>query len=133
MEGEMIEIFIETEIIPSTIDGSSKEIAPELYLAAVVLLAVAASSAFYMLRGREQNLQPEYGSVLVPVEVESPSEEISEDADETNDFSIKAGSEFSKQVVFICEVGCQSEFTGDDDDEEIMCPHCGIIGKSPLE
>ena len=84
-----------------------------------------------MLRGREQDLQPE-GPVLVPVEVESPSEEISEEADEPNDFSIKSGSEFSKQVIFICEVGCQSEFTGDDDDEEIMCPHCGIIGKSPL-
>ncbi len=103
-----------------------------MYLAAVVLLAVAASSAFYMLREREQDLQPE-GSVLVPVEVESPSEQISEDADEIkSDFGIKAGSEFSKQIILICEVGCQSEFTGDDGDEEIMCPHCGIIGKSPL-
>ena len=127
-----MEIFIEAEIIPSIIDDGSEKIAPELYLAAVVLLAVAASSAFYMLRGRDQDLQPE-GSVLVPVEVESPSEQISEDADETKtDFSVKAGSEFSKQVMFICEVGCQSEFTGNDDDEEIMCPHCGIIGKSPL-
>ncbi|MCH2421094.1 MAG: hypothetical protein MK215_04010, partial [Candidatus Poseidoniia archaeon] len=59
--------------------------------------------------------------------------QISEDIDEPkSDFRIKAGSEFSKQVIFVCEVGCQSEFTGDDDDEEIMCPHCGIIGKSPL-
>ena len=131
MEGEMMEIFIEAEIIPSPVEDGSEELAPELYLAAVVVVAVAASSAFYMLRGREQDLQPE-GSVLVPVEVESPSEQISEEADEPNDFSIKAGSEFSKQVVFICEMGCQSEFTGDDDDEEIMCPHCGIIGKSPL-
>jgi hypothetical protein len=64
MEGEMMEIFIEAEIRPSTVDGGSEKIAPELYLAAVVLLAVAASSAFYMLRGREQDLQPE-GSVLV--------------------------------------------------------------------
>ena len=127
-----MEIFIEAEIIPSTVYDSSEKIAPELYLAAVVLLAVAASSAFYMLRGREQDLQPE-GAVLVPVEVESPSEQISEDADKTKSvFSVKAGSEFSKQVIFICEVGCQSEFTGDDDDKEIMCPHCGIIGKSPL-
>ena len=103
-----------------------------MYLAAVVLLAVAASSAFYMLRGREQDLQPE-GSVLVPVEVESPSEQISEDADETKSvFSVKSGSEFSKQVIFICEIGCQSEFSGDDDDEEIMCPHCGMIGDTPL-
>jgi hypothetical protein len=132
MEGEMMEIFIEAEIIPSTVDSGSEKIAPELYLAAVVLLAVATSSAFYMLRGREQDLQPE-GSVLVPVEVESPSEQISEDVDERkNVFSVKAGSEFSKQVIFICEIGCQSEFSGDDDDEEIMCPHCGMIGDTPL-
>jgi len=126
-----MEIFIEAEIIPSTVDDHEVEIAPELYLAAVVLLAVAASSAFYMLRGRDQDLQPE-GAALVPVEVESPSEQISEDIDEPkSDFSIKAGSEFSKQVIFICEVGCQKEFSGDEEDE-IMCPHCGIIGKSPL-
>ena len=131
MEGEMMEIFIEAEIIPITVEDDSEKIAPELYLA-VVLLAVAASSAFYMLRGREQDLQPE-GSVLVPVEVESPDKQISEDIDEPkSDFRIKAGSEFSKQVIFVCEVGCQNEFTGDDDDEEIMCPQCGIIGKSPL-
>jgi hypothetical protein len=126
----MMEIFIEAEIIPSTVDDHEVEIAPELYLAAVVLLAVAASSAFYMLRGREQDLQPE-GSVLVPVEVESPDEQISEDIEPKSNFRIKAGSEFSKQVIFICEVGCQKEFTGDEE-EEIMCPHCGIIGKSPL-
>ena len=132
MEGEMMEIFIEAEIIPSIIDDGSEKIAPELYLAAIVLLAVAASSAFYMLRGRDQDLQHE-GSVLVPVEVESSGEQISEDADEIKSaFSVKADSEFSKQIIFICEVGCQSEFTEDKDDEEIMCPTCGIIGKSPL-
>ena len=126
-----MEIFIEAEIIPSTVDSGSEKIDRRLFLAAVVLLAVAASSAFYMLRERDQDLQPE-GLVLVPVEVESPSEQISEDKDEPkSDFSIKAGSEFSKQVIFICEVGCQKEFTGDEE-EEIMCPHCGIIGKSPL-
>jgi len=84
-----------------------------------------------MLRGRNLDLQPE-GSVLIPGEVESPSEEVSEDIDEPkSDFSIKAGSEFSKQVIFICEEGCQREFTGDVE-EDIMCPHCGIMGKSPL-
>jgi hypothetical protein len=86
-----------------------------------------------MLRGREQDLQPE-GSVLVPVEVESPGEQISEEADEPkSNFSIKAGSEFSKQVEFICEEGCQREFTVDEETEEIMCPHCGTIGESPLD
>ena len=32
----------------------------------------------------------------------------------------------------LLEIGCQSEFSGDDDDEEIMCPHCGMIGDTPL-
>ena len=131
MEGEYLEIFIEAEVVPITVIDDDDEIPIELYLAAGLLLTVAASSAFYMLRGRNLDLQPE-GSVLIPGEVESPSEEVSEDIDEPkSDFSIKAGSEFSKQVIFICEEGCQREFTGDVE-EDIMCPHCGIMGKSPL-
>ena len=49
-----------------------------------------------------------------------------------SDFGIVSGSEFSRQVVFVCENGCQKEFTGDGEEEEIMCPHCGMIGDSPL-
>jgi DNA-directed RNA polymerase subunit RPC12/RpoP len=43
-----------------------------------------------------------------------------------------SGSEFSRQVSFICEAGCSKEFKGKGDDEEIMCPYCGTIGESPL-
>jgi DNA-directed RNA polymerase subunit RPC12/RpoP len=34
--------------------------------------------------------------------------------------------------MFICETGCKSEFELDGDDDEIMCPHCGTMGNSPL-
>jgi hypothetical protein len=97
-----------------------------------LLLAIAASSAFYMLKGRHQD-ETLHEPLLVPVNIENLSEETTEDLDETQrDFSVKTGSEFSKQVLFICESGCLNEFPGEDDDEEIMCPHCGTIGKSPL-
>jgi len=129
MEGEMIEIFIEAEVIAAE-TTENNDIAVEFYYMAAILLAVAASSAFYLLRGRKPEEQSE-GPVLVPVDmgVNSESDGVTEPE---SDFGIVSGSEFSRQVVFICENGCQKEFTGDSDEEEIMCPHCGMIGDSPL-
>ncbi|SVD69592.1 uncharacterized protein METZ01_LOCUS422446, partial [marine metagenome] len=74
-------------------------------------------------------------SVMVSaVETESQTGQISEEENDESesDFSILSGSEFSKQVVFVCENGCQREFNAEGDEEEIMCPHCGIMGESPL-
>ena len=135
MEGEFLEIFIEAKVIPATVNEDNEDIATELYLAAGLLLAIAASSAFYMLKGRdlEEGLQE---SVLTTAEgVENQTEQILEDdaSEQERDFSILSGSEFSKQIVFICEKGCQMEFTEKEENEEIMCPHCGIMGKSPLQ
>ena len=71
-------------------------------------------------------------SILVPVESIAEGEIASAD-EEIAAFSILQGSQFSRNVVFVCEGGCQSEFEVIDDDEsEIMCPHCGLIGESPL-
>ena len=47
-------------------------------------------------------------------------------------FSVISGSEFSRQVSFICEAGCSKEFKSKSGDKEIMCPYCGTLGKSPL-
>ena len=127
MEGEIIEIFIEPEIITNEISGEDKEIATELYYAAAILLAIAGSSAFYILSGKET--EEAEGAVLVPVDVGVDS---IEETEPESDFGIVSGSEFSRQAVFICENGCQKEFSGDSEDEEIMCPHCGMIGDSPL-
>ena len=128
MEGEMIEIFIEAEVI--TVESAEdEEISVEFYYMAVILLAIAASSAFYILRGRTPEDQIE-GPVLVPVD--GISDEVTGPPEPESDFGIVSGSEFSRQVVFICENGCQKEFAGDSNEEELMCPHCGMIGDSPL-
>ena len=128
MEGERIEIVIEAEVV--AIEATEDEdIAVEFYYMAVVLLAIAASSAFYILRGKNPEEQSE-GPILVPID--GINNEGAEPIEPENDFGIVSGSEFSRQVVFVCENGCQKEFTGDGEEEEIMCPHCGMIGDSPL-
>jgi len=129
MEGEMMEIFIEAEIITNEV-SNEEEIATELYYAAAILLAIAGSSAFYILRGKDTEETAE--GLLVPVDASGTSSDSIEDSEPQSDFGIVSGSEFSRQVVFICGNGCQKEFSGDSEDEEIMCPHCGMIGDSPL-
>ena len=54
-------------------------------------------------------------------------------------FSGKNQKEVKKLIagttVFVCVGGCQSEFENvneGEDGNEIMCPHCGLIGDSPL-
>ena len=34
--------------------------------------------------------------------------------------------------MFICEGGCMKEFEVEDEEDEVMCPHCGTLGDSPL-
>ena len=134
MEGDFLQIFIEAEVIASTVEDDDGKISNEYYLGAGILLTIAASSAFYLLRGKDLDEEPQDSVVVSAVGAENQTEQISEEEiDESeSDFSILSGSEFSKQVVFVCEKGCQMEFTTKDDEEEIMCPHCGIMGESPL-
>ena len=82
----------------------------------------------------EIEINVDNSSILVPVELLS-EEQISSTEDEKPTFSIVQGSQFSRTTVFVCVGGCQSEFenvSDDDDGNEIMCPHCGLIGDSPL-
>ena len=72
------------------------------------------------------------GPILVPVDDYATGESDSTAEEEVSTFSIVKGSQFSRQVMFICETGCNNEFESDSDDEEIMCPHCGTMGDSPL-
>ncbi|MEC8874968.1 MAG: fibronectin type III domain-containing protein, partial [Candidatus Thermoplasmatota archaeon] len=134
MEGDFLQIFIEAEVIASNVEDDGGEISNELYLVAGFLLTVAASSAFYLLRGRDLDEETQESIVVSALEAESQTGQISEEEfdEPESDFGILSGSEFSKQVVFVCEKGCQMEFNAEGDEEEIMCPHCGIMGESPL-
>jgi len=134
MEGDFLQIFIEAEVIASTVEDDGDEISNELYLVAGFLLTVATTSAFYLLRGRDLDEETQDSVMVSAVETESQTGQISEEENDESesDFSILSGSEFSKQVVFVCEKGCQREFNAEGNEEEIMCPHCGIMGESPL-
>ena len=72
------------------------------------------------------------GPVLIPIENYEDENQILDNIEENISFSVISGSEFSRQVSFICEVGCSKEFKSKSGDKELMCPHCGTIGESPL-
>ena len=65
----------------------------------------------------------------------SSEKEINSTEDKKPVFSILQGSQFSRTTVFVCVGGCQSEFENVNDGDngnEIMGPHCGLMGDSPL-
>ena len=79
-----------------------------------------------------KNVEEIEGPLLIPVDDygnEEP-EIVAEEKAET--FSVVSGSQFSRQLMFICEKGCMKEFEVLDEEEEVMCPHCGTLGNSPL-
>jgi hypothetical protein len=129
MEGDYLEIFIEPEVnIIVEVDRETNE---DLYTyigIGVVLASIAAYTALNFIKGKTEEELPE-GPIIIPVDTTGENETI---AEEESSFSIVKGSQFSRQVMFICETGCQSEFELDGEDDEIMCPHCGTMGNSPL-
>ena len=132
MKNEMIEIFIQTETTTenkiSNGDGNLN-----IYLTITGLLILFTGiSAFYFMRKNDVNiLNTEEESILVPVELMDEQSDIDDD---TPTFTILQGSQFSRNTIFICNIGCQNEFELDENDEEneIMCPHCGMMGDSPI-
>ena len=135
MEGEMLEIFIEYESVNSGGSGDSGSSAINNYIIAtgfLVLTAIASAGYVFKNKNEEIPINIDNSTILVPVESLN-EEDINSIEEESAPFSILQGSQFSRNVVYVCEGGCQSEFENDDDEEnEIMCPHCGLIGDSPL-
>ncbi len=134
MEGEMLEIFIEYENVNSGGSGDSDSSAINNYIIAtgfLVLTAIASAAYVFKNKNEEIPINVDNSTILVPVE-SLDEENINSSKEEIASFSILQGSQFSRNVVFICEGGCQSEFETDDEENEIMCPHCGLIGDSPL-
>ena len=135
MEGEMLEIFIEYENVNSASNGDNSASSVNNYIIATGILALTAiASAAYVFKNKNEEIPINVDNSTILVPVESLNEEdINSDQEEGSAFSILQGSQFSRNVVFVCEGGCQSEFENVDEDEnEIMCPHCGLIGDSPL-
>jgi hypothetical protein len=139
MEPKFLEIIIKAEIINEVIREEKPENDIYIYVgAAVLLISIALFSASYIFKRNETDELISDGPVLIPLESfteEGFNEKVNQTLDVEDDkapFSVISGSEFSRQVSFICETGCSKEFKGKGDDEEIMCPYCGTIGESPL-
>ena len=134
MENKFLEVFIETEIINEIIVDKQSE--NDIYLfvgAAVLLVSIALFSASYLFKGDEVlPVEADNESLLIPLETYELGNQASDEVEDSAPFSVISGSEFSRQVSFICEAGCSKEFKGKGDDSEIMCPYCGTIGESPL-
>ena len=137
MDGELLEIFIEFENINSaTSDGSSSTVINNYIIATSLLVLTAIASAAYAFRSKKEEVAIDVNNsnILVPVELLN-EEQINSAEEDKPTFSVVQGSQFSRTTVFVCVGGCQSEFENvndGDDGNEIMCPHCGLIGDSPL-
>ena len=137
MEGEFLEIFIEYENINSaTSAGSSSTVINNYIIVTSLLVLTAIASAAYAFRNKKEEvaINVDNSSILVPVELLN-EEQINTTEEDKPTFSVVQGSQFSRTTVFVCVGGCQSEFENvndGDDGNEIMCPHCGLIGDSPL-
>ena len=137
MEGELLEIFIEYENINSATSASSSSTVINNYIIVTSLLVLTAiASAAYAFRNKKEEvaINVDNSSILVPVELLN-EEQINTAEENKPTFSVVQGSQFSRTTVFVCVGGCQSEFENvndGDDGNEIMCPHCGLIGDSPL-
>ena len=131
-----LEVFIQYEDVTTIEQDSNSDTSLDKFvLPTFLLLTIAASSAFYFLRNSKEESLPEDAIVVSALE-NSQEHEIMKEADgeelEVAVFSVVSGSEYSRQVLFVCETGCQKEFEVDNEDNEIMCPHCGIMGESPI-
>jgi len=136
MEGEILEIFIETEEVNNAGKTNSGNDSLNTYILITGMLAlVAISSAMYLIKNKNETiaLNEKSASVLIPVNLVDDGIMDSE-GEEIPAFTILQGSQFSRSMVFVCNGGCQHEFELDEgeDDDEIMCPHCGLMGDLPV-
>lgn len=122
-------------VVENPIVSSSDPEAPAWLLPLVVGLALLGGGVA-LFASRRSAGEAEVGPSLVTVDaliepvpvVEAIPEE---EEPELGVFSVVSGTEYSRHVRFRCQGGCDREFPGLRDEEEIICPHCGTIGPTP--
>ena len=132
MKDEHIRVIIEAEV-NTVIEAEPKE-TTDFYIygiVGIVLGTVALYGASRLLKSESSEEIPE-GPVLVPVDSSGNELPVVEENIKPETFSVVSGSQFSRQLMFICEGGCMKEFEVEDEEDEVMCPHCGTLGDSPL-
>ena len=132
MKDEHIRVIIEAEV--NEVFEAETKTNDNLYAygaVAVVLGSIAIYGASSLIRGNKGDIVPE-GTVLIPVDNAGEVKDGLGIAEEEKTFSVVTGSQFSRQLMFVCDKGCMKEFEVDEEDEEVMCPYCGTLGDSPL-
>ena len=132
MKDEHIRVIIEAEV-NTVIEAEPKE-TTDFYvygIVGIVLGTVALYGASRLLKSESSEEIPE-GPVLVPVDSSGNELPVVEENIKPETFSVVSGSQFSRQLMFVCEGGCRKEFEVEDEEDEVMCPHCGTLGDSPL-
>ncbi len=132
MKDEHIRVIIEAEV-KEVFEAETKS-NDNLYaygVAAVVLGSIAIYGASYLIRGNKEEIIPD-GPVLIPVDNTGDVKDGLNVPEEEKTFSVVSGSQFSRQLMFVCDKGCMKEFEVDEEDKEVMCPYCGTLGDSPL-
>jgi len=131
MKDEHIRVIIEAEV-NNIIEAEPKQ-TDDLYIygiVAVVLGSIALFGASRLMKGK--NVEEIEGPVLIPADNYGSEEPEIVAVEKPETFSVVSGSQFSRQLMFICEKGCMKEFEVLDEEDEVMCPHCGTLGNSPL-
>ncbi len=105
------------------------------WLPLALLALVMAGGGAYLLTQRQQQ-QPALEVVLEPqlaepLEPEPAEDEEPEEPLEAPSFSVVGGTQYSRHLRFRCDTGCEREFPGLRDEDEIICPHCGTMGTPP--
>ena len=135
MEGELLEVFIESEISPVITEEGDENNELNIYIVSASALIFLAGVGAYYFANRGEEIEDGSIPVLVPLEESGDNGVVSSELSVTTEdqpFKLLEGSQFSRELIFVCLGGCQKEFTSEDEDEELMCPHCGMIGEAPL-
>ncbi len=128
MINEHIRVIIEAEV-NSVIEAEPKQ-TEDLYLyglVGVVLGSIAIYGASRLLKS-ETDVEVASRPMLIPVDNTSEEQTTITESEVLETFSVVPGSQFSRQLMYVCEKGCMKEFEVEGEDEEVMCPHCGTIG-----
>ena len=103
-------------------------------LLALLALAMMGGGAYLVTQRQEQEpameVVPE-PQLAVPLDPEPAEAEEPDEPLETPPFGVVGGTQYSRHLRFRCDTGCEREFPGQRDDDEIICPHCGTIGTPP--
>ncbi len=109
--------------------------APALLLPLVVGLALLGGGVALFASRRsagEAEVGPSLEAVDALIEPVPVVEAIPEEEElELGVFSVVTGTQYSRGLRFRCQGGCDREFPGLRDEEEIICPHCGTLGPAP--